>query len=183
MKTLLAFGLLVSLAVASRVAPHDSTPNLAAVAAVAMFAGWYFRSRVLAVAAPLSAMLIADAVLGGYEPLVMMSVYGSFIAPVFFGRWIGRRREASAAAVLGHAALGALAASTLFFITTNFAVWAGSDLYTRTMEGLAACYAAALPFFRFTVAGDLGFAVVLFGGCMAARALLKTRRVPAGTAA
>ena len=33
-----------------------------------------------------------------------------------------------------------------------------------TMAGLAACYVAAIPFFQNTVAGDLFYAALLFGG-------------------
>ena len=61
-----------------------------------------------------------------------------------------------------------LLASILFFVVTNFGVWFGGDgaLYPKTLAGLGACYAAALPFtgdwrtdgtpfFFGTVAGDL----------------------------
>jgi hypothetical protein len=37
-------------------------------------------------------------------------------------------------------------------------------MYDHTAAGLLQCYAAALPFFRYTLAGDMFFAVVLFGG-------------------
>ena len=36
--------------------------------------------------------------------------------------------------------------------------------FLKTSAGLAACYAAAIPFFQNTVAGDLFYAVLLFGG-------------------
>jgi hypothetical protein len=48
-----------------------------------------------------------------------------------------------------------LAGSCLFFIVTNFAVWAGGSFYPPTAEGLASCYAAAIPFFRNALFGDL----------------------------
>jgi hypothetical protein len=57
-----------------------------------------------------------------------------------------------------------LAASTIFYLTTNFAVWAGSGMYAKTLAGLVSCYVAALPFFGPTVAGDLFYSAVLFGG-------------------
>jgi len=46
---------------------------------------------------------------------------------------------------------------------TNFAVWAGGSSYPPTAEGLASCYAAAIPFFRNALFGDLFYASVLFG--------------------
>jgi len=57
---------------------------------------------------------------------------------------------------------------------TNFGTWLSSGFYPRTLAGLEACYIAAIPFFQNTVAGDLFYAAVLFGGF----ALLE-RTVPA----
>ena len=53
-------------------------------------------------------------------------------------------------------------------------MWLLSDLYPRTMEGLVACYVAAIPFFRNTLVGDLLYAGALFGGFA-----LAERRFPA----
>ena len=58
----------------------------------------------------------------------------------------------------------ALASAVLFFVVTNFGVWATSGMYPPTFAGLQACYVAALPFFQNSLAGDLFFAAVLFGG-------------------
>jgi hypothetical protein len=35
--------------------------------------------------------------------------------------------------------------------------------YSRDLSGLAACYAAAIPFFRHTLESDLLYTAVLFG--------------------
>jgi len=57
-----------------------------------------------------------------------------------------------------------LTSSVSFFIVSNFAVWAvWSDLYPKTLAGLMTCYAAALPFFRHTLAGDLVYTALIFG--------------------
>jgi hypothetical protein len=58
----------------------------------------------------------------------------------------------------------AIASSVLFFLVTNFGTWATGELYPQTLAGLAACYVAAIPFFQNTLAGDLFFSAVLFGG-------------------
>jgi hypothetical protein len=47
-------------------------------------------------------------------------------------------------------------------------------MYPLTGAGLAACFAAALPFFQNSLAGDLFYSALLFGGF----ALLE-RKVPA----
>ncbi len=57
-----------------------------------------------------------------------------------------------------------VASSVMFYVVTNFAVWASGSLYPTSWGGLAACYTAAIPFFRNSLLGDAGFAVVLFGG-------------------
>lgn len=68
-------------------------------------------------------------------------------------------------------AAATLAGSVLFFIVTNFAVWAFFPTYPKSWHGLLTCYEAAVPFFRTTLAGDVVYVVVLFGGY----ALLKHR--------
>lgn len=154
--------LLVGFAALCRVIPHGDWPNVAPVAAVALFAGWLIRNRWLAMAAPLGAMLISDAVIGGYHVAVMAIVYASLAAPVLWGRWMGDGRRTPV--LLGRAAAGVLAGSVLFFLTTNLAHWAFMGVYERSLAGLIECYIAALPFFKYTVGGDLAFTMVLFGG-------------------
>ena len=53
--------------------------------------------------------------------------------------------------------------SLLFYVVTNFAVWAFSGMYSHDMSGLVQCYAMALPFLKYTVACDLLWAGGLFG--------------------
>ena len=57
-----------------------------------------------------------------------------------------------------------LSCSLLFFVTTNFAVWAFSGMYSLDSAGLVRCYIAALPFLKSTVASDLLWTAGLFGG-------------------
>jgi hypothetical protein len=60
--------------------------------------------------------------------------------------------------------LGAsLATSVSFFAVSNLAVWAVWNMYPKTLAGLTACYAAAVPFFRREVVSDLLFVAVFFG--------------------
>ena len=57
---------------------------------------------------------------------------------------------------------GSLGASVIFFVMSNLGVWVGGMMYPMTLEGLIACYTAAIPFFQNTLLGDLFYAVVLF---------------------
>ena len=58
---------------------------------------------------------------------------------------------------------GVLASATSFFILSDFAVWAGGNLYPRTLAGLEACYVAAIPFYRNDLVSTGITAVALFG--------------------
>lgn len=146
--------ILVGIAALSRFA--EVAPNFAAVSASALFAGFVFRSRLVAAAVPIAAMVLSDLFIGFYHPVVMAAVYGAMVLPVFLGRMCG--------VWPGAARIGALAAtaSGLFFLISNFGVWL-TGVYGWTGAGLAACYAAAVPFFKYTLAGDLFFAAMLFG--------------------
>jgi hypothetical protein len=73
------------------------------------------------------------------------------------GRW--DRACKSSVGLIG----SSLISSVLFFLVTNFAVWTLSKYYASDASGLAACYAAGVPFFRYTLAGDLCFSFLLFG--------------------
>ncbi len=68
-------------------------------------------------------------------------------------------------------AAAALTSSVSFFVVSNFAVWAVWNMYPKTLEGLAACYVAAIPFFRNQIASDLFFTAVMFAIPMAVEAL------------
>jgi len=75
--------------------------------------------------------------------------------------WLGTnlREKSGPVRVIG----AALASSVSFFLISNFAVWAAWNMYPKTSSGLMMSYAAGLPFFRSTVAGDLFFSLAFFG--------------------
>lgn len=158
---------LAAIGVGTRVLLSD-LPNFAPVAALALFAGYFFTSRTWAALLPSVVMIGSDLVLGGYDCRLMLVVYGSLTLPVLFGVLLrdaarfetGRSAWTRTAGLIG----SCLASSVLFFVVTNFAVWALSDWYASSWDGLVHCYARALPFFRYTLQGDLFFSVVLFGG-------------------
>jgi hypothetical protein len=145
---------LVLAAAASRLVPHPW--NLTSIAAVALFGGAYFQDRRLAFAVPVGALFLSDLVLGLYSGMAV--VYVSFGLIVGIGLWLRSRRKP--ALIAG----AALTSSILFFILTNFGVWASGHLYPKTWAGLVTCYTAALPFFRNSLEGDLLYTLILFGG-------------------
>lgn len=141
-------------------------PNVAPIAALAMFGGVYLPRR-LAFVLPLSAMVLSDILIGFYEFGVMVAVYLSFAGSGLIGWWL--RTHKRVRTVVG----GTLVGSTVFFLVTNAAVWAFGTLYPKTTAGLLASYAAGLPFFRNTVLGDLAFTGLLFGAFELARLIAR----------
>lgn len=151
---LLILVLMILAAAASRVIPHP--PNVASIAAVALFGGAYLPNKRLALIVPLAALFLSDLILGFYRHMEI--VYGSFLLVVCLGFWLQTKRSAL------RIAAAALASSVIFFVITNFGVWAVGSLYPKTAGGLLACYVAAIPFFQNTLVGDALYTAVLFGG-------------------
>jgi len=142
-------------AAALRLVPHP--PNFTPIGAMALFSGAMLGRRgVIALAAPLGALLLSDAILGFYPGMAVNYLAVGLIV------LLGSRalREVAPLRLLG----SALAASILFFVVSNLGVWAMSGMYPLTAAGLAACFVAAIPFFQNTLAGDLFYSALLFGG-------------------
>lgn len=165
---LLAILLAILAAAFLRLVPHP--PNFGPVGALALFSGAMLGKHWLAFAAPIGALVLSDLVLGFYPELLF--VYASVVAIVLLGWVVARRRTALTIAA------AAVASSILFFAVTNFGVWLMTDYYSRTLGGLAACYVAAIPFFQNTLASDLFYAGLLFGGFALAERLLPALREP-----
>ena len=140
-------------AAATRLMPHP--PNITAIGAMALFGGASFADKRLAFLVPLAALFASDLVLGFYQGMEYQ--YLTFTLIVCLGFWLRSRRR-----VLPIAG-AAVASSTIHFIVTDFGTWTGT-LYPHTLAGLIACYTAAIPFFWNTLAGDLFFTALLFGG-------------------
>src|SRR5258708_33622319 len=135
--------LIILAAAASRLIPHP--PNVASITAVALFGGAYLTDKRLALIVPLAALLLSDLVLGFYSHMEI--VYGSFLLVVCLGFLLQRKR--SVLRIAG----AALASSVVFFVGTNFGVWAFGSRYPKTAAGLLACYLPAIPFFQDPPAG------------------------------
>ena len=163
----------IVVAAALRLVPHP--PNFTPIGAMALFSGAYLGRKPLAFAAPLGALVLSDLVLGFYHG--QATVYFSVAVIVMIGMVALTRKSpllVGAAAILS---------SILFFIITNFGMWLFSGFYPRTLAGLEACYVAAIPFFQNTVAGDLFYAALLFGGFRIAELLVPRLRAGAPLAA
>jgi hypothetical protein len=132
--------------------PHPA--NFAPVAAVAIFGGAAL-PRKLALLAPLTAMILSDAIIGFHDLiLVTWGCYGLFaLASSYAMKKPSFLRGASLT----------VAASLTFFSVSNFAVWLWSGMYAHSLAGLSQCFAMALPFFRNTFLSDIIYTGALFG--------------------
>jgi len=164
---------LIALGVAGRLLPHP--PNFTPMAAIALFAGFIFVKRYMSIVAVVATMLLTDYFAFGYlspdwfASKSMMVVYMALLFPIVFRCFL--QKKLGVMRIAG----AALASSTVFFIATNFAVWAFSPMYEKTFAGLALCYTMAIPFFQNTIAGDMMWSGIVFGVYFALRHFSKLR--------
>ena len=164
---------LIGFDVVARLLLH--VPNVSPVAASALFAGMMLHRRSLAPVVPLAAMLIGDLLIGFDDWRVAAVVYAAMVLPALAGILASRYRPSRVVVP------AVVACSLIFFATTNLAVWAFGGLYSLDMAGLMQCYTLALPFLKYTMAGDLLWAAVLFGGAWLVQRLTE-RGASAGAA-
>lgn len=143
---------IIIFAVALRLIPHP--PNVAPIAAMALFGGVYFNKK-YALIVPLVALFISDLFIGFYAS--MPYVYGSFLITGLIGIWLRSHKS------IPNVLLATVTSSVLFFLITNFGFFLTNDLYPKTFSGQMEAYIMALPFFRNTILGDLGFVILFFG--------------------
>ena len=129
---------IIVVAVLSWLVPHP--PNFTPITAVALFSIINFKTKYLGLSIPIICLFISDLILG--ISLINFFVYFSFILISVVGYLLKKINITSI-----------LASSLIFFTVTNFGVWLIG--YPNTIEGFIACYVAALPFFGWTIAGDL----------------------------
>lgn len=144
--------IIILFAVVCRLIPH--IPNVAPIAAMALFGGVYLNKK-YALVLPLVAMFISDIFLGFSATTPF--VYLSFFLTGCIGLWLRNHKN------LTTVICSSLASSLLFYVLTNFNFWFASPLYPKTMTGLLQSYVNALPFFRNTILGDLFYTGILFG--------------------
>ncbi len=167
--------LFVVMSVLLRVLPHPW--NFAPVIGIGLFCGAYLPKR-WAIAVPVLAMAVGDLVLG-WVPVNLFGWAAVALAGAL-GLLIGRKR--SSVVVAG----ASLAGSTLFFLISNFGVWAlgcGQGWYGPNLSGLLTCYAVGIPFYRNSILGDMLYTGVLFGSYELSTRWIAQRSSPTAAAA
>jgi hypothetical protein len=135
--------------------------------AIALFAGSIITNKKWAFAIPLFSLLLSDLLMQGLHavnPAYMPGFYkGQLLNYILIvglsviGFFVNHRKAGEIIAAL-------LAAPLLYFVLSNFAVWAGHGGLGRpaTFEGLLQTYADGLPFLKSSMAGTLVFGLVFF---------------------
>lgn len=163
----------ILLASISRVLPHP--PNFTPIGAMALFGGACFANKKFTFIIPLLAMFISDCVLQlisgiGFHD-TMIYVYASFVLITLIGIYIRKNTKAS------NIIVASLISSILFFVITNFGVWAATG-FAFGIKGLLNTYLIAIPFFGNTafgsffvntLIGDLFYCGILFGSLYLAK--------------
>jgi hypothetical protein len=144
MKKLNFIIILIVIAILSRLIPHP--PNFTPITAIALFSTIHFKNKILTYLIPIIGLFISDLILG--LSMVNLFVYLSFIVITFIGFKFQKINNYSI-----------LLSSTTFFIVSNFGVWILG--YPKTIEGLILCFYMALPFFIYTIMGDLFYSYAM----------------------
>tara|TARA_B100000287_G_scaffold377725_1_gene379678 strand:+ start:330 stop:869 length:540 start_codon:yes stop_codon:yes gene_type:complete len=150
-ENILSFIYISLLLAIGRLIPHP--PNFTPILAAAIVAPYIMNNKILALLVPLTAMFIADLFIGLYSGIIW--VYGSILLCGVLSEYLKRFRNYKLQ--LG---IMAILSPILFFIITNFTVWAFANYYPKTFDGLVLCYTMAIPFFKNTMLSTL-----IYTGC------------------
>jgi hypothetical protein len=156
--------LLLLVAVLSRLLPHPGWVNFTAVGGALLYFGARRPWREMLV--PLAALMATDYFLTTY------SYHYNFVWQGYLGTWAWYLMAMALGLILLHArttfvrvAAGALLGPTSFFLVSNYATWLSGWAfpYPHTLSGLAACFAAGVPFYRNDLASTAIVAGLAFG--------------------
>lgn len=157
----------------TRLLPHP--PNFTAVTAMSLFGASLLQPWWAALLVPTCSLVLGDLLIELILPTGILKgwiadgqgfhsgcflIYTTVLLITAMGFFL--RKNVTPLRVASISCLGSLT----FFLVTNFAVWAsGGGLgYSFSFLGLFECYAMALPFFQYSLLGDLFYSTLLFGG-------------------
>ena len=160
--------LLLIVAVLSRFLPlaaglfHATWMNFTAVGAVLLYFGarrnWREMLAPLAVLAATDYLMTTVVYHYSFQLAWYVPTWIWYVAAMALGR-ILLGEQSTAGRVVAAILLG----PTSFFVVSNFAVWTASNMYAHSLQGLVACYTAAIPFYRNDLISTGLLAVAIFG--------------------
>jgi hypothetical protein len=157
---------LIAIAAMSRLLPHP--PNFVPLGAMALFGAASLPKKWMVFLVPFAAFYLSDLLLNnllyaqyydGFYWGISLWVYGGIAGMILLGMGLLRNKRFNWVRIGGTA----LGATILFYLITNFGVWAGGMMYPKTFAGLVAAFAAGLPFLLNSLLANLLFSGVLFG--------------------
>ncbi len=167
--------LLLLVAVLSRLLPHAGLWNFTAVGGALLYFG--ARRSWREMLAPLAALAATDYFLTvfvyhyAFQWQIYVPTWAWYVAAMALGQILLRSRT-----TFVRVAAGALLGPTSFFLLSNYAVWAVSGMYVKTLGGLGACYVAGLPFYRNGLVSTAIVAGLAFGVPVLVRRLNEAQR-------
>jgi len=185
---LICFVLLIVVSALYRVVPSPGIRpwNFAPQIAMALFAGAVIKNRIWAFAVPIFSMFLSDLL---YQVLYLNGL--TDIPGFYVGQWQNYLLFGLMVTIgffikkirFLNVFIASLAAPTVFFLLSNFVVWAGWQgtrglNRPKTFEGLLMCYADAIPFYGNSVLACVFFSAVLFGSYV----LIRRRQEQIGVA-
>jgi len=165
-----SFLLLVIIAAVYRIIPGRPF-GFAPQWAMAIFAGAVVRDKKWAFAIPVLSMFISDLF---YQILYLQGL--SSLPGFYEGQWQNYILFALLVFVgmairkinVPQIALASLVAPTLYFLASNFLLWASNGATRgldrpKTFNGLLLCYSDGVPFYRMSILATFLFSAILFG--------------------
>ena len=171
---------IVLLIAGSRLIPH--TANFVPVFAMILFASVHLKNKFQAIAISIGALWLSDLYINNwgtyseyYSEFILFSSPFNYLAYIIIALLSVQifKNTITIPKVLS----SSIGVGVVFFIVSNFGVWLGGTLYPLTFDGLLSCYTAAIPFFRATLASNILFSFVLFGGYYALQKEVKSLQV------
>jgi hypothetical protein len=141
----ISVGILLVLAT-SRFIPHP--PNFTSLIALSFYVPAFFGLKYIWIV--FIAYFITDIILGLHSTLLF--TWGSVVLIGFISKYLNQSVK--------YRLFGALFASLLFFVITNFGVWL-LGMYDYSFKGLLESYIMAIPFYKNTILSTLIYSLII----------------------
>jgi hypothetical protein len=145
--------LLILIGFLTRFIPHPA--NFTAIAGIALFSGYYFKNKKIAIFIPLIIMFLTDWIIGFYDWKLLSAVYLAFALVVGLGVMIKNKKWFWSLPM-------SLIGTVIFFLITNGAVWLFTAWYPHNFTGLIECYLAGVLFLKNSFLGDITYTFMFF---------------------
>ena len=141
----ICLGIFLALAI-SRFVPHP--PNFTSLIALSFYIPAFFGRKYIP--AIIISFAITDLIIGLHA--VTFFTWGSVLLIGLISNYFSK--------TLLKRLSGALFGAALFFVLTNFGVWA-SGMYGYTLNGIITCYTLAIPFFAYSAISTILFSFLI----------------------